>query len=107
LAQGESNPLGGDGTDFEFQEVPGNGGTFNLPLGYTSGGSFTDSSTYPSATFASLGIAPGTYTWTWNIGANTAPNSLVLNVNVPEPASLLLFGAGMAGLVARRRRPAR
>jgi hypothetical protein len=33
-------------------------------------GPLSDSSTYAGATFASLGITPGTYEWTWGTGQN-------------------------------------
>ena len=39
-----------------------------LPAGYVSGTALSDSSTYNSATFASLGVTPGTYVWTWGTG---------------------------------------
>jgi hypothetical protein len=77
-----------------------NDGSLLLPQGYASDAALTESSTYSGTTFASLGITPGTYTWTWDTGAN----SLVLNVIVPEPTSLALFGAAAFGLIARRKR---
>jgi hypothetical protein len=93
---GTSTPSSGSGSDFLF--VPGE--QLVLPQGYVSDTALTDSSTYANSTFASLGITPGNYTWTWDENQN----SLVLNVIVPEPSSLLLFGVGMFGIVARRRR---
>jgi hypothetical protein len=36
----------------------------------SSCGPLSDSSTYAGATFASLGITPGTYEWTWGTGPN-------------------------------------
>jgi hypothetical protein len=93
---GTTAPSSGTTPDFLFAE----GNSLVLPQGYVSDAPLTDSSTYTGATFASLGLTPGTYTWTWDVGAN----SLVLNV--PEPASFLLLGAGMVGMAAiRRRRP--
>ena len=41
-----------------------------LPTGYVSGSALSDISTYNNATFASLGVTPGTYEWTWGTGAN-------------------------------------
>jgi hypothetical protein len=65
--------------------------------GYVSGTAFTDTNVYSNATFASLGVTPGTYTWKWNNGAN----SLVLNA--PEPASVCLVLVSGIGLLRRRR----
>ncbi len=57
--------------------------------------SFTD--TYSNATFSSLGITPGSYTWSWS------SDSVVLNIPasaVPEPTSALLMTAGAFCLTA-------
>jgi hypothetical protein len=75
----------------------------DVPQGYVSGTSLSSSATYASATVASLGATPGTYTWTWNSGAN----SFVLQVpaSTPEPGSLLLMSSGVvliAGAIRRR-----
>ena len=64
------------------------GGTLALPKNYVSGAALSDTSTYDNATFASLGVTPGTYTWTWGTGATA--DSFALQVGpaampVPEP----------------------
>jgi hypothetical protein len=74
-----------------------------VPEGYVSGTSLSDSSTYDNATFTSLGLTPGTYTYTWN----TPADSFVIEVGgssaVPEPANLSLLAAALAmTLVAAR-----
>jgi hypothetical protein len=41
-----------------------------VPRGYVSGNALSDSATYIGKTFATLGVTPGTYVWTWGPGAN-------------------------------------
>ena len=41
-----------------------------VPRGYVSGNFLSDSATYSGKTFATLGVTPGTYVWTWGTGAN-------------------------------------
>ena len=82
------------------------------PVGYTSGTPLSGSSTFASATFASLGMTPGTYVWTWGAGANA--DSLTLQIGpaaptaaIPEPGTLALLLVGTlttgAGFMRRRR----
>ena len=73
---------------------------------YVSGAVMTSSATAFSRTFASLGITPGSYVWTWGTGATA--DSFTLNVGaVPVPAAAWLFGSGLLGLVGVARRKAR
>ena len=78
-----------------------------MPSGYVSG-ALSGTATYSAQTFASLGLTPGTYVWTWGTGADA--DSLTLQIGpaaaAPEPASLPLLAAGLTGLgmVLRRRR---
>lgn len=79
-------------------------GELAVPSGYLSG-SLSDTATYDNATFASLGVTPGTYTWTWGL---TPDRSFTLDVLVPEPGSLAIFGGSLlllgAALRGRRTR---
>jgi hypothetical protein len=79
------------------------GSTLIVPLGYTSGSALSDSSTYDNATFASLGVTPGTYVWTWGAGANQN-FTLRIGTVVPEGGSTIgLLLVALAALFFARR----
>jgi hypothetical protein len=76
-----------------------------LPKGYSSGAPLSAVSTWTGATFASLGVTPGSYTWTWGSGATA--DSLTLKIGaVPEPGEWAMVGGVLclAGVAARRSR---
>ncbi|HEX3754942.1 MAG TPA: PEP-CTERM sorting domain-containing protein [Rhizomicrobium sp.] len=81
-----------------------------VPAGYLSNTPLADTSTYDNATFASLGLTPGTYEWTWTPVGDVTDDNFILQIgplaatSVPEPLTLSLFGAGLAGAMAMRRR---
>ncbi|HTH67948.1 PEP-CTERM sorting domain-containing protein [Rhodanobacter soli] len=78
-----------------------------VPSGYVSEDALLGTSTYYNANFASLGVTPGTYTWTWGTGAD---QSFTLVAAVPEPAALGMFGLGVlliGGFIKLRRREQR
>ena len=73
-----------------------------VPAGYVSDAPLSSSMTWANQTFASLGVTPGSYTWSWGSGATA--DSFTLTIAVPAPAALPLFALGLAGLAATRRR---
>lgn len=71
------------------------------------GGDYFGSTIFTDTTIEALGLDPGTYTYTWGSGVDA--DSIIVNIaqpttGVPEPFTLSLFGAGLAGAVALRRR---
>jgi hypothetical protein len=84
-----------------------------VPAGYTSNSALSGTATWNNQTIAGLGLAPGTYTYTWGSGATA--DSFVLNISAatpppgtPAPSSLYLVMLGILSLalvqVFRRRR---
>jgi hypothetical protein len=91
----------------DFVGIGGLAGDIELPGGYTSGHALTSSATWNNATFASLGVTPGTYVWTW--GAEGAANQnftlIIGRAGVPDGGSTVsLLGFGLLGLAALRRK---
>jgi hypothetical protein len=85
--------------------VNGADGFLGVPLAYVSGNALSNSMEFAGETFASIGLTPGTYTWTWGAGINA--DSLTVQIGpVPEPASVLVVGVGLLGLAAVRHRRA-
>lgn len=74
----------------------------SVPVGYVSGGAIEGSNMrFFGETFASIGLTPGTYTWTWDT-ASGAGDFFTIRV-VPGPgAAVLLAGAPLAALRRRR-----
>ena len=79
--------------------------TLLVPSGYVSGTALSDSATYNNATFASLGVTPGTYVWTWGAGANQNFTLQIGPAGVPDGGSTVsLLGCALLGLAALRRK---
>jgi hypothetical protein len=76
-----------------------------VPAGYVSDSPLSDTATYAGQTFATLGVTPGKYEWTWGTGANQN-FTLDIGVPVPEPSAwaLLLTGFAALGALMRSRR---
>ncbi|HEY8899476.1 MAG TPA: PEP-CTERM sorting domain-containing protein [Chthoniobacterales bacterium] len=75
-----------------------------LPSGYVSGSNISGSLTFSGQSFSSLGLTPGSTTWTWSngVGSDSATFNIVA---VPEPSTTLLLGAAAAvAIIARRRK---
>ena len=73
-----------------------------IPADYLSGSGLSSTATWANQTFSSLGVAPGSYKWTWGSGAHADFFQLDIIVGaaaVPEPASATLLGMALAGLL--------
>ena len=82
-----------------------------VPEGYVSGTTLSSGSTWDNASFASLGVTPDTYVWSWGSGADQSFTLIIGGgmPTVPEPAALGMFGFGVlliGGFVGLRRRAA-
>lgn len=70
-----------------------------VPSGYVSGSWLSGSIAFSSETFATLGLIPGIYTWSWGSGENADSMTLI----IPEPSAGLLSLLGLGLLMKRRR----
>jgi hypothetical protein len=86
--------------------ISGSAGFLAVPLGYGSGTALSDSMTFNSATFASLGLTPGTYEWSWGTGLRNQNFTLIIGgAGVPDGGTtVFLLGFGLLGLAALRRK---
>ena len=73
----------------------------HLPSGYSADDPISSSMTFSGATFASLGLTPGTYLYTYN-GVDTAATLNIIGVPEPKAFSMLAL-AGLGMLLQRRR----
>ena len=74
-----------------------------VPTGYESGDPLSGSAIFTGESFASLGIIPGTYMWTWF--TSTGKDSYTLQV-VPEPSTFAIASLGvlLLAMVGRQQR---
>jgi VPDSG-CTERM motif len=81
-------------------------GDIFVPQGYVSDTALSDSMTFNSATFASLGLTPGTYTWSWGTGLRNQNFTLIIGgAGVPDGGSTgSLLGCALLGLAALQRK---
>jgi hypothetical protein len=77
-----------------------------VPSGYLSGNPLAGTSTYNNATFASLGLTPGTYTWTWGTGVHADSFTLQIGpAGVPDSGTTVsLLGCALLGVAVLRRK---
>lgn len=83
------------------------GSQLRVPENYTSGTTISSTATWANTDFATLGVTPGDYVWSWGSGANA--DTLTLNASaVPEPSTWALAIGGLVcggwSLARRRRR---
>jgi hypothetical protein len=78
----------------------------DIPSGYVSGGSFSDTDTWANTTLSSLGLVEGTYFYGYGSDPTTGlfTDSFTLQIGVPEPAGLSLLVIGGATMLRRRHR---
>ena len=81
--------------------------------GYVSGTPLIEGSSYIDSTFASLGMTPGTYVWSWGSGDHADTFTIKIgsvSESVPEPSTWAMMLIGLAGLAyaaARNKRAVR
>lgn len=74
-----------------------------VPEDYVSGSALASNATFTGHSLASLGLAEGSYVWTWGSGASA--DSLTINV-IPESSTALIACLGLGLLLCRRNRSA-
>jgi hypothetical protein len=99
------HPNTSSGDPFAFEApIPFWHGQITVPQGYVSGAALSDSMTFNNATFATLGVTPGTYVWRWGDGPNQN-FTLQIGAGVPDGGSTVsLLGCALLGLAALRRK---
>jgi hypothetical protein len=100
--------IAADSGSGDIVSLIGDSGTLAVPSGYVSGNPLSDTATYLDQSFASLGVTPGTYEWTWGTGVNQNFTLVIGTAAIPEPSSLPSLGAGVITLLlvsAYRSRP--
>jgi hypothetical protein len=103
---GSFGPGGGTNSSSGSGDLFGVAGAFNIiavPHNYVSLTALSATDTFSGKTFSSLGLNPGTYTYTWGTGGPT--HTLTVQVGVPEPATLVGAATGLvvAAAIAWRR----
>ena len=102
---------GGDyafSTTFSGDYVGAFGNQLRVPDGYVSGAAISSTATWANTDFATLGVTPGDYVWSWGSGGNADTLTLSAATPVPEPSTLALgaFALACGGWQLTRRRRA-
>ena len=96
---GESMPSSGRGGIVGIQNGLHIREALFVPMGYVSGDSLGDVSTYKNQTFSSLGVTSGRYEWTWGTGPNQNFTLVIETARaIPEPSTWAMMLLGFAGL---------
>lgn len=92
---GMSGPWSGGG-DFTGVYLIDGFGWVSVPPEYANSTPLSSFSIWEDANFASLGVTPGTYVWTWGRGADQSFTLIIGGtMAAPEPAALDMFGFGV------------
>jgi VPDSG-CTERM motif len=77
-----------------------------VPHNYVSNTALTSSATWNNRTFATLGVTPGTYVWSWGTGLPNQNFTLQIGAaGVPDGGTTVsLLGCAFLGLAALRRK---
>lgn len=87
-----------------FQLAPAQSRLF-LPLEYVSGSTLSNSMTFANQTYATLGLTPGDYTYTWGSGPTADQATIrIAPTPIPEPATPALLATALLALIILRRR---
>jgi hypothetical protein len=85
----------------DFTGIAGLSHAIEVPTGYVSGTELSGGAIWDNSTLASLGLTPGTYTYTWGTGVTASSFEVIVSaVAVPEPSGMMLAGTviGCVGL---------
>lgn len=97
LGPGGSSSFGATSGLGDLVGVFGSPFSLIVPRSYVSGALLSDESVYADQSFASLGLTPNVYVYTWGSGA-TADSLTIVIGDVPEPSTWALLLLGFVGL---------
>jgi len=76
-----------------------------VPFGYVNDTLLSNSATYNNATFATLGVTPGTYVWTWGTGPDQNFTLQIGPASVPDTGTTFsLLSLALLGVAVLRRK---